>query len=280
MTKKFWSSASGIAALVVGMALLYVPLLAVVAHSVTPNRYGLELSGFSTAWYAELGRDGGELERFGGRAALAMAAWNTVWIALGSATLAAVLGTALALGIARPPWRRRTRAWLQTAIDLPLLLPDIALAAALVIAFVLLRQGSDLFAPGLVTVFLGHVTFQLPFATLLILAALHRIGPEQDEAARDCYASTGFLLCRVLLPQLAPAIAAAWLLGAILSLDDFIITFFTKGGVDSNTLPMTIYAAQRRGLHPCLSAISTMVFVTTVLLVLAAAPLIRSRRIA
>jgi spermidine/putrescine transport system permease protein len=111
------------------------------------------------------------------------------------------------------------------------------------------------------------VTFQIAFVALVVRARIATIGPEAEEAARDLYASTGYVLRRVLLPLLWPAILAGGLLAFTLSVDDFVISFFTSGP-ESVTLPLYIYASVKRGVSPELHALSTLVFLATVALVL------------
>ena len=114
----------------------------------------------------------------------------------------------------------------------------------------------------------GHVTFQIAFVTLVVRARLTSLGPVIDEAASDLYASRWFRFRRVTLPLLLPAVAAGAMLAFILSLDDFVISFFTTGP-GSDTLPILIYSSLRRGLSPELNALSTLIVVLTLVLVLA-----------
>ncbi len=239
------------------LALLYVPLLAVAVFSVNVGRHGLTWRGFTWQWYARLLRNEYILE----------AARNTLVLAVASTLVAAVLGTLLAIGMARFPWPRWIRRFLDLAVYLPVVTPDIIFAAALVVAFGVLRAVSPLFAPGLPTMIIGHVTFQVAFVALVVRSRLATIGRTIEEAARDLYADTPYLLRRVLLPLLAPGIAAGAMLAFTLSLDDFVISFFTAGP-ESTTLPILIYASVRRGITPEIHALSTLIFLATVVLVL------------
>jgi spermidine/putrescine transport system permease protein len=111
------------------------------------------------------------------------------------------------------------------------------------------------------------VTFQMAFVALVVHGRMATIGRTIEEAARDLYADTPYLLRRVLLPLLLPGIAAGAMLAFTLSLDDFVISFFTAGP-DSTTLPIFIYASVRRGVTPEIHALSTLIFLATVVLVL------------
>jgi spermidine/putrescine transport system permease protein len=113
----------------------------------------------------------------------------------------------------------------------------------------------------------AHVTFEVAFVALVVHSRLATIGRTVEEAARDLYAGTGGVMRRVVLPLLAPGIVAAAMMAFTLSLDDFVISFFTAGP-DSTTLPIFIYASVRRGVTPEIHALSTLIFVFTILLVL------------
>jgi spermidine/putrescine transport system permease protein len=117
---------------------------------------------------------------------------------------------------------------------------------------------------------LGHVTFQVSFVALVVSARLAIIDRDQDEAARDLYAGTWYAFSRVILPQLAPAIAAGAMLAFVLSLDDFVVSLFTNA-TSSITLPLHIYAVVKRGVTPEIHALSTVIIAITTALVLAMA---------
>ena len=181
--------------------------------------------------------------------------------------MATLIGTVLAIGLNRFPWSHRTDTVLDVILHIPVIIPDIILAAALVVAFGLLRLVSDWFYPGLISMIVGHVTFQIAFVALVVRSRLVSIGREIEEAARDLFASSGYLLRRVTLPLLLPGIVAGAMLAFTLSLDDFVISFFTAGP-KSQTLPLYIYAAVRRGVTPQIHALSTLVVLITVVLVI------------
>ncbi|MGE0710914.1 MAG: ABC transporter permease [Planctomycetota bacterium] len=239
-----------------GLLLLYLPLLAVAALSLNSARVGLRWEGLSLVWYQRLFAD----------EAVRAAAWNTLLLALASTALATPLGTLLALGLERTPWSRRAAHALDVLGDLPVVTPDIVFAAVLVIAFNALRQLSSAFAPGLFVMVLGHVTFQVAFVSLVVRARLALIGQDLAEAANDLYADRWFQLRHVTLPLLLPGVVVGALLAFTLSLDDFVISFFTAGP-RSATLPIHIYASLRRGLSPELHALSTLIVLVTLLLV-------------
>jgi len=238
------------------LALLYAPLLAVGIFSVNQARYGFVWRGFTLRWYTQLAENEHVLA----------AARNTLVLALVSTAVATVLGTALALGMSRTPWPRTARRSLDFLVYLPVVTPDIIFGAAAIVCFRFLRLASEAFELGMTTMILAHVTFQISFVTLVVNSRLASIGPAVQEAARDLYADSWTLLRRVLFPLLAPGIVAGAMLAFILSLDDFIISFFTAG-VDSTTLPIYIYASLRRGVSPEIHALSTLIFLVTFILV-------------
>jgi spermidine/putrescine transport system permease protein len=239
------------------MGFLYLPLVAVAVFSVNATRYGLVWRGFTLDWYIKLFQNEFILE----------AAWNTLVLAVVSTIVATILGTILAIGMDRFPWGKKTNTFLDLVLHIPVVIPDIILAAALVVAFGLLRVISSLFEPGLFNMIIGHITFQISFVALVVRSRLVSIGRDVEEAARDLFASTPYLLRRVTLPLLLPGIVAGAMLAFTLSLDDFVISFFTAGP-ESVTLPLFIFAAVRRGVTPQIHALSTLVMLITVILII------------
>lgn len=248
------------------LAFLYLPLLAVVVFSFNSAKFGFNWEGFTLEWYQKLFKNEQILEL----------TQNTLFLALVSTAIATVLGTALALGLERYPWGRRMRASLETALYLPVVTPDIILAAALVVIFGILQTVSSVFQPGMLTMIIGHVTFQIAFVALVVQSRLAGLGRELEEAAYDLYSSYPDLLRRVLLPLLAPGIAAGAMLAFTLSLDDFIISLFTAGP-SSQTLPLFIYASVKRGISPEIHALSSLMLLATLVLVLGSERLSRRK---
>ncbi len=245
-------------------AMLYLPIVVVAVFSVNDSWRGQEWRGFTLRWYVRVFQDEQVLA----------AAGNTLWLAGVSTLLATLLGTLLALGMERAPWSRSTLSLMDLSLHLPVVTPDIILAASLVVAFRVLRGVWDVFDPGLFTMILGHVTFQIPFVALVVRGRLRVLGSSLDEAAHDLYARGGALMRRLTLPLLAPGIAAGAMLAFTLSLDDFVISFFTASP-RSTTLPILIYSELRRGVTAGTHALSTMIFLVTVMLVLGIGLLMR-----
>ena len=237
------------------MAFLYLPLAGVAIFSVNAARRGMVWKGFTFKWYLKLFENDWILE----------AAWNTLLLAVISTIVATILGTILAIAMDRFPWRSRTNNFLDIILHIPVVIPDIILAASLVVAFGLLRLASSIFEPGLLNMIIGHITFQIAFVALVVRSRLVAIGSEVEEAARDLFATNWYLLRKVMLPLLMPGIIAGAMLAFTLSLDDFVISFFTAGP-ESQTLPLFIFAAVRRGVTQ-IHALSTLIMLVTVVLV-------------
>ncbi len=239
------------------LVFLYVPMLAVAICSVNASRHGFAWRGFTLDWYVRLMHNPNILE----------AARNTLILAVTSTLIATLLGTALAIGMSRYPWPKWMRHYIDLTVYLPVVTPDIIFAAALVVAFSFLRLISPIFNLGLPAMIIAHVTFQTAFVALVVQSRLAVVARPVEEAARDLYADTPYLLRRVMIPLLMPGIMAGAMLAFTLSLDDFVISFFTAGS-DSQTLPILIYASVRRGVTPEIHALSTLIFLVTVLLVI------------
>jgi spermidine/putrescine transport system permease protein len=256
----WWVTGIGLFALL----LLYLPLAGVVVQSFNVARLGLDWQGFTLNWYRLLAQD----------ADIREAAGNTLVVAGVSTLISTVLGTMLAFGLARFPWSRRRLSSFENVVYLPVIAPEMVLAAALVIALTVLRYVSSIFDFGLIAVIVGHVTFQVSFVALTVRSRLAELPLSLDEAACDLYSGGWNRFRRVTLPLLMPGVTAGGLLAFILSLDDFVITFFAAGP-RAETLPIFIYASQRRGITPEIHALSTLILACTFVFVLAATRFMR-----
>jgi spermidine/putrescine transport system permease protein len=246
------------------LTLLYLPIGVVVVQSFNQSRYGVQFTGFTLDWYARLLTNQRLLEYLG----------NTLVLALVSTLLATALGTLLALGLAR--YRFKLRPLLQTLLYLPVVLPDVVMGIALLLMFSFLRQELGFPRLSLWTVILAHVSFQLAYVTLVVRARLTLLDPALEEAARDLGANELRTFRHVTLPLIAPGVLSGALLAFTLSLDDFVITFFTAGS-GSTTLPLYIYSAVRLGVTPEVHALSTLLLGFTLLALLLAQRLWRRR---
>ncbi|MDF7806899.1 ABC transporter permease [Pontiellaceae bacterium B12219] len=252
-------NSTGITMTSVGVFILfYIPLLCVAMFSFNANKFGLTWGGFTFDWYAKMFHN----------EVIMKAAWNTLLLAVVSTLLSTVLGTMLAIGMYRFPWKKKTMGKLDMLLHLPVVTPDIIFAVALVIAFSAIRHFTGLFELGMPSMIVGHVTFQISFVALVVRGRLEMIGHDVEEAAYDLYADHKRVLFKILLPLLKPGIMAGAMLAFTLSLDDFVISFFTAGP-KSTTLPLFIYSALKRGVTPEIHALSTIIMILTIVLVLA-----------
>lgn len=230
------------------LAFLYLPIAVLVVLSFNESGLPTAWTGFSTEWYGALLANGDILS----------AARNTLVVALVSTLLATFLGTLLAIGV---EIRRRKGRLLETLIFAPMIIPDIVLAIALLSFFSLLDV-----VLGLHTIIMSHVVFNLAFVCAVVRARLRVFDWSIVEASADLGAPTVVTLRRIVLPVIAPAVAAGALLAFTLSVDEFIIAFFTAGaGRDSITLPMQIFAMIRFGVTPEINALSTLVILVSVI---------------
>jgi spermidine/putrescine transport system permease protein len=251
---------TALAATVVGFLLMYVPLLAVAVLSFNTTPKGQRWGGFTTAWYVHMVQN----------QEILAAAWNTLVIAVASTAISTILGTLLAIGLARTPLSKGMKRCTDLLTGLPVVTPDIILGISLVGAFAVLRSITPWFNPGLFTLIIAHTTFEISFVAVVVGARLAMIGNEQIEAARDLYASTTTMWRKILLPQLAPGIVAGALLAFVLSVDDFVVTFFLYAPT-STPLPIMIQGSLRRGVTPDIHALSTVIVAITTLAIVGAA---------
>jgi spermidine/putrescine transport system permease protein len=228
-------------------AFLYIPIAVLVALSFNQGGLPTVWSGFSLKWYGSLA----------GNAAILSAALNTLIVALVSTAIATLLGTLLAIGV---EMRRQYGSGLEALIFAPMIIPDIVLAIALLSFFSLLD-----FTLGLHTIILAHVVFNLAFVCSVVRARLKSFDWSIVEASADLGASAITTFKRVTLPVILPAVVAGALLAFTLSVDEFIIAFFTAGaGRASTTLPMQIYAMIRFGITPEINALATIVMAVSI----------------
>jgi len=228
---------------------LFLPLFVLVVYSFNGST-SMNWTGFSFRWYQRLLTERG----------LWIAVRNSLVIALSSAATATVIGTIGAIGVSF--YKFKTRGYVQTISFLPMILPEIIIGVSLAIFFAGLQ-----IRLGLLTIFIAHVTFNIPFVFLMVMARLEEFDFSIIEAAKDLGASERQTLFKVTLPICMPGIVSGLLTAITLSLEDFVITFFVAGP-GSSTLPIFIYSAITRkgGVTPLISALSVVMILTTVLL--------------
>lgn len=223
-------------------AFLHLPLLILCAFSFNSSRFTV-WEGFSLRWYRAMMTD----------PQLAESAWNSLIIALTSTVFATAIGTLCAYGL----WKRNLK-WLSGSLYLTLVTPEIVTGISLLALFQWVFRYWQV-RLGMHTVILAHIAFSIAYVLLVVMARLRTAEPALEEAALDLGATEWQAFRLVTLPILKPGIAAAALLAFTVSFDDYVITSLVAG-VDSETLPMVLYAMARRGANPVVSAISTVIF--------------------
>jgi ABC-type spermidine/putrescine transport system permease subunit II/ABC-type Fe3+ transport system substrate-binding protein len=231
---------------------LYAPIAVVVVYSFNEARFGAGWRGFTTKWYGLL------LEN---DQALA-AARNTLILAVASTLVSTLLGTFLGYGLTRHRFPGRAAAG--GLLYVPVFIPDIVMAVSLLLFYSLLRRWTGLFELGLTTMVLGQVTFQIPFVAIVVRSRLCDLDPAIEEAARDLGAGSWQTFRHVTWPMMFPGVMAGALLAFTLSLDDFVVSFFTSGP-GSTTLPILIYSSVKRGITPDINALSTFLVLGAIL---------------
>lgn len=232
--------------------LLHLPILVLVAFSFNQSRFSVAWTGFTLDWYARLTE----------RPDILAALKASLIVGTASTLVATVLGTLIALALARHVFRGRVL--YEGMLYLPIVTPEIVVGISLLILFATL--GIPL---GLTTITIAHVAFNISFVTVVVLARLHGMDRSLEEAALNLGADEITTFRRVTVPQLWPGILAGALLAFTMSFDDFVITFFVSG-VGSTTLPLLVYSMVRKSIEPSINAISTIILaVTTITIYLA-----------
>ena len=239
------------------LVFLYLPLASLVLFSFNASRRTIRWEGFTLDWYAYMAGDDALIGAFA----------NSLTIAALSTLASVVLGTLAAIAL----WRYRFfgRGVFDGMVTLPIVVPEICMGVAMLVFFgQIMPWPRDLAWPfdlGAITI--AHITFSFPFVAVVVRARLASFNREVEEAARDLGASELRAFADVLLPHLRPALVSGALLAFTLSLDDFVITFFTAGP-NTVTFPVKIYSMVRFSVTPEVNAASTVLMAITVVLTL------------
>jgi len=229
---------------------LYVPILVLIVLSFNKSGLPTAWTGFSTEWYGKLIANPKILS----------AAGNSLVVAVASTIISTAVGTLLAMGLEEG----KPNPWLDALVAAPMIIPDIVLAIALLSFYTLLNMSL-----GLHSIVLSHAVFNIAFVAMVVRTRLKNFDRSIVEASIDLGASEVTTFRRVTLPVIAPGVIAAGLLSFTLSIDEFIIAYFTAGaGQGSTTFPMQIYAMIRFGVTPEINAIATIVIGFSFFLVL------------
>ena len=233
-------------------AFLYAPLVIVVAYSFNDSRLNAEWVGFTLSWY----------EKLFGNEKMLKAAWNSLVIGLTASAVSTVLGTMA--GYAMYRYRMRL---LPVLVLAPIAIPEILMGISLLMFFVMLN-----ITLGMVSIVLSHIAFCVGFVAIVVRSRLAGMDESLTEAARDLGATPWQAFRLVTLPLIMPGVVAGALMAFTLSIDDFVITFFTAG-VGSSTLPLQIYTMVKIAVTPEVNAVSTLLMLLTLALILIASKL-------
>jgi spermidine/putrescine transport system permease protein len=238
---------------------LYIPIVVLVVFSFTRDEFGVRWTGFTLDWYVRL---------FNNRRMMG-AAVNTLYVAVASTVVSTILGTLMALAMER--FRFRGRGAVDSLLYLPIVIPEIVMAVALLAFSALIFELIRLFTGinmrrSLTTVTLAHIAFSISFVVIVVRTSLKSFDMRLEEAAADLGADRWRIFWRITFPLILPGIIGGALLAFTLSLDDFIISLFLSGP-GTSLLPVEVYNKVRRTVTPEINAISTLMLLLSMILV-------------
>ena len=229
---------------------MYAPIVTLIVLSFNASKSRAKWGGFTLRWYQSLFQNQDILN----------ALWTTLSVALLASLFATFIGTISCIAI--QGMKRRNRAILMGITNIPMLNAEIVTGISLMLLFIVLK-----ITPGFFTILLAHITFNIPYVILSIMPRMKQLNPHTYEAALDLGATHLYAFFRVVFPDLLPGILSGFLMAFTMSLDDFIITYFTKGpGID--TLSTKIYTEVKKGIKPEMYALSSIIFIAVLLLLL------------
>ena len=236
--------------LVLILVFLYAPIATMAVLSFNSSKSRTQWGGFTTRWYTELFSS----------STIMTALYNTLLIAFLSSIIAVIIGTAASIAINN--LKRVPRTIVMGITNIPMLNADIVTGISLMLAFI--AFGISL---GFKTILIAHITFNIPYVILSVMPKLKQTDKSTYEAAMDLGATPVYAFFKVVFPDILPGVLSGFLLAFTMSLDDFIITHFTRGA-GINTLSTLIYSEVRRGIKPSMYALSTIIFLTVLILLL------------
>lgn len=239
---KFRSALANIYSLLI-YAFLYIPIVVLIVFSFNDSKYRGNWSGFTLRWYQDLFSDPDIMS----------ALYTTFVVAIISSILATVIGTITAVGI--HSLKPRYKKLFINLTYIPMISPDIVIGISLLTLFVMLKLNL-----GYITLILAHITFNIPYVIFAVLPKLQQLDPHLEEAALDLGATPFQAFFKVILPEITPGILTGALMAFTLSLDDFMVSFFTTGSGVA-TLSIKIYSMTKRGVSPTINALSSIMFI-------------------
>ena len=229
---------------------LYAPILILMIFSFNNAKSRGHWGGFTLKWYAELFKD----------REIMSALYYTIVIALLSALIATIIGMIAAIGVHN--MNKFGKGIIINITYLPMLNPDIVTGISLMMLFVFVNMEK-----GFLSLLLAHITFNIPYVIFSIMPKLKQMNKHLYEAALDLGATPFYAFRKVILPEIMPGVVTGMILAFTLSIDDFVISYFTAGAGVSN-LSIIIHSMARRGINPAINALSTLMFITVLLLLL------------
>lgn len=240
------------------MIFLYAPIVVMIVFSFNSSVSTSVFAGFSTRWYTSLLHDEGTMK----------AVANTLILAVSSSLIATVMGTAAAVGInaMKNKWVKRVT---MSVTNIPMMNPEIVTGISMMLIFVFVSKLVGVVdALGFWTMLIAHVTFNLPYVILSVLPKLRQMDPRLPQAAMDLGCTPVQAFFKVTLPSIMTGITSGLMMSFTLSLDDFVISYFTQGP-SFETLPIRIFSMTKKRVTPDMYALSTLIFATILLLLVA-----------
>jgi len=229
---------------------LYAPIVVLIVFSFNSEKTTASWTGFSLNWYRQLFQD----------RQIMKALYYTISIAVLASIISTIIGTFAAIGIYK--MKKKPRKLILAANKIPILNPDIVTGVAIMILFKTIRLDF-----GFLTLLIAHITFDIPFVILSVFPKLRQLPKNIVEAALDLGATPFYALRKIIMPQIMPGVITGFLIAFTMSIDDFVISFFTTGKGVTN-LSIVIYSMARRGINPKINALSTLMFVIVLTLLL------------
>jgi putrescine transport system permease protein len=252
-----------ISILCIGIAILYVPILVLIAYSFNASALVSVWGGFSTAWYGTLLHNDQILE----------AAWLSLKVGVVVSSAAVLLGTLAAIGLVRFA-RFRGRLLLTAMVNAPLVMPEIVTGITQLLLFISMLHLIGWPQRGFLTIVIAHVAFCTAYVTITVQSRLQTVDRSLEEAAMDLGAGPVRAFLDTTLPAIMPALASSWLLSFTLSLDDLVISSFVSGP-GASTLPMVIFSKVKLGVSPDINALASLIICTVGVCVIVAGHIMR-----
>jgi len=240
---------------IVIFAFLYVPVLVLVFFSFNSGAGRTKFEGFSLKWYEKMVNDQNLIHSL----------QITLEVAILAAIFATIIGTVAAVGIHSMNGKLQ-RAFLSVN-NIPMVNPEIVTAISLMLLFVFIYRSTGLLQPGFFTLLLAHITFNIPYVVLQVMPKLRQMNKHMVEAALDLGCPPGKAFFKVIIPEIMPGVVTGAVMAFTMSLDDFIISYFNSGN-NAQTLSVFIFGMTKKRVTPEINALSSLLFVTILLLLL------------